>query len=128
MTGERRLGMVTLEEVRERIDEIDLKLRDLLMQRLECSRMAAEAKAAGGKAAEAEDSKTEASGAACKVPVKSGSRMAGESVYRPEREAEIVRRLSDGVSEELLPYYIPVVEKIIEQSRRYQTRLLSEEH
>ena len=81
-----------LEEVREMIDGLDLQLKDLLMKRFDCSLEVAKAKAAAGETA----------------------------IYRPEREAEIIRRLLEGVPEDRAAAYAAVVKKIMEASRMYQ--------
>ena len=87
---------MTLEEARRQIDALDLEIRDLLMRRMDMSRAVAESK-----------------------------RLSGDlTVYRPEREGEILRSLGEGVPEERRDAYLAVVRKILEGSRRYQYSLL----
>ncbi len=82
----------TLAEIRQAIDEIDPKIRELLMERLDCSGEVATAKLSSGD----------------------------NTIYRPDREEEILRRLGTGVPEERLAGYLAVVRKIMETSRMYQ--------
>ena len=83
---------MTLEEIREEIDAIDLMARDLVMRRLDCSRMVSQAKAESGDT----------------------------RVYRPERESSMLQKLAKGVPEERVDGYLAVVRKVIETSRMYQ--------
>ncbi len=85
-----------LQEARAQIDTIDPKLKELLMKRLDCSYLVAEAKAKAGET----------------------------SIYRADREAEILKRLSKDVPEDRLAEYLAVVRKIMEASRMYQYGLL----
>ncbi len=87
---------MTLEEVRAKIDEIDPKLKELLMKRLDCSYAVAEAKA----------------------------RAHETQIYRADREEEILTRLSEGIPSDRLAGYRSVVRKIMETSRMYQYGLL----
>lgn len=85
-----------LKEARAQIDTIDPKLKELLMKRLDCSYQVAEAKNEAGEM----------------------------SIYRADREAEILERLSKGVPKDRLDEYLAVVRKIMEVSRMYQYGLL----
>ena len=87
---------MTLQECRDRIDKIDPKIRELLMERMDCAYHVAEAKAAQGSA----------------------------DIFRADREAEILRRLGEGVPEDRKAGYLAVVRKIMETSRMYQYGLL----
>lgn len=87
---------MTLEEARAQIDTIDPKLKELLMKRLDCSYQVAEAKNRAGEL----------------------------SIYRADREADILKRLSEGVPKDRLDEYLAVVRKIMEVSRMYQYGLL----
>ena len=87
---------MTLEEIRCQIDSIDTEIRDLIMKRLDCSRNVALAKQASGNLV----------------------------IYRADREAEILERLSQGVPEDRKAEYLAVVKKIMETSRMYQYGLL----
>ena len=87
---------MTLQECRYRIDGIDPKIRELLMERMDCSYHVAEAKAAQGSA----------------------------DIFRADREAEILRRLGEDVPEDRKAGYLAVVRKIMETSRMYQYGLL----
>ena len=81
-----------LSEVRAEIDAIDSKIRNLLMERMDCSYDVARAKIGSGDL----------------------------TIYRPEREEEILRRLGNGISEDRKAAYLAVVRKIMETSRMYQ--------
>ena len=83
---------MSLAEIRKEIDAIDPKIRALLMKRLDCSRRIAEAKNASGDL----------------------------RIYRPDRENEILARLSEEVPEEKRAGYLAVVRKIMQTSRMYQ--------
>ena len=87
---------MTLEEVRCQIDSIDAEIRELIMKRLDCSRNVAMAKQASGNLV----------------------------IYRADREAEILKRLGQGVPEDRKAEYLSVVKKIMETSRMYQYGLL----
>lgn len=85
-----------LEDVRKKIDGIDPKLRELLMERLDCSKLVAEAKQEAGET----------------------------NVYRADREQAIIARLSQDVPEDRKAEYISVIRKIMETSRMYQYGML----
>lgn len=87
---------VTLSVIRERIDAVDNAIRELLLDRLECSKLVAEYKISSGD----------------------------YSVYRPDREEEMVRRLSADVPEVLRKHYISSLKAIISESRAYQYDLI----
>ena len=87
---------MTLEEVRCQIDSIDAEIRELIMKRLDCSKNVAMAKQASGNLV----------------------------IYRADREAEILERLSQGVPEDRKAEYLAVVKKVMETSRMYQYGLL----
>ena len=87
---------MTLEEVRRQIDSIDAEIRELIMKRLDCSKNVAMAKQASGNLV----------------------------IYRADREAEILERLSQGVPEDRKAEYLAVVKKVMETSRMYQYGLL----
>ncbi len=87
---------MTLEEARRQIDSLDREIRELLMRRMELSYAVAESKKASGDI----------------------------TVYRPEREKEILQSLGQDVPEERRDAYLAVVRKIMESSRRYQYSLL----
>ena len=87
---------MTLEEIRCQIDSIDAEIRKLIMKRLDCSRNVAMAKQASGNLV----------------------------IYRADREAEIFKRLGQGVPEDRKAEYLAVVKKIMETSRMYQYGLL----
>ncbi|MCD8010063.1 MAG: chorismate mutase [Lachnospiraceae bacterium] len=87
---------MTLEEVRGKIDAIDPQIKELLMQRLDCSLEVAKVKAAAGET----------------------------NIYRADREEAILDRLGEGVPEDRKAGYLAVVRKIMEASRMYQYGLL----
>lgn len=82
----------TLTDVRQEIDAIDTEIRELLMRRLDCSRKVAHAK------------------------LKSGD----ITIYRADREKEILKRLGNEVPDDRRDGYLAVVRKIMETSRMYQ--------
>lgn len=81
-----------LSEVRAEIDAIDTGIRDLLMDRMDCSYDVARAKMESGDL----------------------------TIYRPDREVEILRRLGNGIPEDRKAEYLAVVRKVMETSRMYQ--------
>ncbi len=85
-----------LDEVRAKIDSIDPKLKELIMQRLDCSYQVAEAKVESGDL----------------------------TIFRQDREDAILERLGEGIPEERLNGYLAVVRKIMETSRMYQYGLM----
>lgn len=87
---------MTLEEIRAQIDRIDPKIRELIMQRLDCSREVALAKQASGDI----------------------------TIYRADREEALLSRLGEGVPEDRKAGYLAVVRKIMETSRMYQYGIL----
>lgn len=87
---------MTLQEVRAKIDAIDPKIRELLMERLDCSLEVAKTKQAAGET----------------------------NIYRADREQAILERLGSGVPEDRKPEYLAVVRKIMETSRMYQYGML----
>ena len=97
-SGTPKEDSMTLDEIRKEIDAIDPALRELLLKRLDCSREVARVKLAAGET----------------------------NVYRADREAAILARLSEGVPAEKLPSYLSVVRRIMEASRFYQYSLMYE--
>lgn len=88
--------MTALDDVRTRIDALDGQIRELLMQRMECSQQVAAAKLAAGSI----------------------------EVNRPEREAQILERLGAEVPAERRGGYLAAVRRLIEASRSYQYALM----
>lgn len=84
--------------MRSEIDAIDPQIRELLMARLDCSQEVAAAKLVSGD----------------------------RSIYRADREEEILRRLGQGVPEDRRAVYLAVVRKIMETSRMYQYGMIYE--
>ena len=85
-----------LQEQREKIDAIDSQIRELLFKRLDCSYKVAQAKQEEGST----------------------------TVYRADREAQILERLGADVPDDRKAEYLAVVRKIMEASRMYQYGLL----
>lgn len=85
-----------LEEARKKIDGIDPKIRELLMERMDCSYEVAKAKTESGDL----------------------------TIYRADREEEILSRLGKEVPEERRDGYLALVRKIMETSRMYQYGLI----
>lgn len=88
-----------LNQIREEIDQIDKKLRELFLQRMELSDQVAETKM-----------KTK------------------EDVYVPKREQEILHLRTEGVKEEFLPECRAFFEQIMEIGRTYQYSKMAEEN
>lgn len=87
---------MTLDEVRKMIDSVDPRIRELLMERMDCSYEVAKVKTEAGET----------------------------NIYRADREEAILGRLSQGVPEERRAAYLSVVRKIMETSRMYQYGLM----
>lgn len=87
---------MTLNDARKKIDEIDPQIRELLMKRLDCSYLVAEAKQEAGST----------------------------DIYRADREEAILKKLGEGIPEDRKKGYLAVVRKIMETSRMYQYGLL----
>ncbi len=87
---------MNLEEARKEIDQIDPKIKELIMKRLDSSYEVAKAKAQSGDL----------------------------TIYRADREEEILNRLGKEIPEERRAGYLSVVRKIMESSRMYQYGLI----
>ncbi len=85
-----------LQEIRKEIDQIDQELKALIMRRLDCSLNVVAAKVESGE----------------------------DKIYRPEREKEILAKLSVGVSDDREGEYLAIVKKMMEVSRMYQYKRL----
>ncbi len=88
-----------LNQIREEIDQVDKRLRELFLQRMELAGQVAEAKV-----------KTKA------------------DVYVPKREQEILCARTEGVKEEFLPECRAFFEQMMEISRTYQYSKMTEEN
>lgn len=88
-----------LAEVRKEIDRLDGSLREELLRRLDCSEHAVRAKMESGDT----------------------------TIYRPDREQEILEKLSAGVPEKKKREYLAVLKKILLTSRMYQYAILCDE-
>ena len=94
-----------LSEIRVEIDKIDDELKDLYFKRMELSKEVAKIKS--GKDTGKKD-----------------------DVYKPDREKQIIERLTsdlEGDKEVLKEDYILFIQRILENSKNYQRKLLSEE-
>ncbi len=91
---------MTLDEIRKEINQIDDKMKNLLLERMECSRKVAYAKKESGDT----------------------------TVYRPDREKEILERLGKDVDPAAKKEYLAVVKKIMRASRMLQYDLLYEDN
>ena len=83
---------MSLDEIRVDIDRIDKEIRQLLMDRLDCSKRVVESKVADGN----------------------------YTIYRADREKAILEKLGAGIPEDRKAGYLAVVRKITETSRMYQ--------
>jgi monofunctional chorismate mutase len=90
---------MTLEEARQDIDKIDNGLKDLFLKRMKVSEAIAEIKAESG-----------------------------DEIYKPEREKIVIERLTEGVEPDLVEEYTQFVKKIMEISRDYQYKKISEKN
>ncbi|MBQ8949887.1 MAG: chorismate mutase [Eubacterium sp.] len=90
---------MTLEEARQDIDKIDNELKTLFFERMKVS-----AKIAAIK------------------------KETGDEIYKPDREKIVIERLSQGVDEDLREEYQAFVRSIMEISRNYQFKKISEKN
>ena len=90
---------MSLDEIRKDIDAIDLQLRELLMQRFDCSARVAKSKLESGDI----------------------------TVYRPDREVQILEKLGESIPEDRRSCYLSVLRKIMEASRTYQYGMICEQ-
>ena len=90
---------MTLEEARQDVDKIDNGLKDLFLKRMKVSEAIAEIKAESG-----------------------------DEIYKPEREKIVIERLTEGVEPDLVEEYTQFVKKIMEISRDYQYKKISEKN
>ena len=86
---------MTLAEIRKEIDRIDPQIKELFLQRMEAAKHVAEVKYASG-----------------------------DEIYKAEREAEILARLSEDVAPELKIEYTAFVRKMMEVARKYEYGLI----
>lgn len=86
---------MTLDQLRTRIDEIDLQIKDLFLERMKTAEAIAESK-----------SRT------------------GDKILKPEREEEVIRNLTRDMSEEMKLPYTSFLKKVMEVSRTFQYRKL----
>ncbi len=84
-----------LNELRLKIDEIDLQLKDLFMKRMELAESIAENKL-----------------------------RTGDKILKPEREVEVIEQLTADIEEGLKPAYSSFIKKLMEVSRTQQYRKL----
>lgn len=88
---------MTLEEIRKEIDEIDLQIKKMFLKRMAVARNVAEVKY-----------------------------VSGDEVYKADREAEIISRLTSDVAPELKIEYTAFVRRIMEVARKYEYGLIYE--
>ncbi len=88
---------MTLNDLRIKIDEIDLKIKELFLQRMKVAEEVAECK-----------SRT------------------GDKILKPEREEEVIERLTAGLDDEKKLSYTSFQKKVMEVSRTFQYRRLLE--
>lgn len=86
---------MTLAEIRKEIDKIDPQIKELFLQRMEVAKHVAEVKYASG-----------------------------DEIYKADREAEIISRLTADVAPELKMEYTALVKKIMEVARKYEYGLI----
>ena len=88
---------MTLNDLRKNIDEIDLKIKDLFIERMQVAEAVAEYKSD-----------------------------TGDKILKPEREDEVIRQLTDGMDDEMKFAYASFIKKIMEVSRTFQYRKMLE--
>lgn len=88
---------MTLNELRIKIDEIDLRIKELFLRRMQIAEEVAKNKIG-----------------------------TGDKILKPEREAEIVEQLTGGMSGEMKLSYTSFLKKVMEVSRTYQYRKMLE--
>lgn len=88
---------MTLAEIRKEIDKIDPQIKALFLQRMEVAKHVAEVKCASG-----------------------------DEIYKADREAEIISRLTADVAPELKMEYTAFIRKIMEVARKYEYGLICE--
>ena len=86
---------MTLEEIRKEIDRIDPQMKALFLQRMEMAKHVAEVKYASG-----------------------------DEIYKADREAEIISRLTADIAPELKMEYTAFIRKIMEVARTYEYGLI----
>lgn len=86
---------MTLEEIREKIDETDKELFRLFEQRMKLAKEVAETK-----------------------------RVSGDNVYKPEREEEVIERFAENAPENMKQYYRAFIRRVMLISREYQYRII----
>ena len=90
---------MTLEEARQDIDKIDNELKTLFFERMKVSAKIAEIK-----------------------------KETGDEIYKPDREKIVIDRLTADVDEDVKDEYTQFVKKIMEISRNYQFKKISEKN
>lgn len=88
---------MTLEEIRKEIDQIDPQIKELFLRRMEIAKQVAEVKFASG-----------------------------DEIYKADREAEIIHRLTEDVAPDVKIEYTSLVRKIMEVARKYEYGLIYE--
>lgn len=88
---------MNLDEIRVKIDAIDTQLKPLFLERMECSKHVAEAKAA----------------------------MGSESVFVLERELAIIEKRAEDVDASVYDEYVTFLRHLMSVSRRYQYGILT---
>ena len=86
----RRTGM-TLSEVRVNIDRVDREIKELLKQRMALSEQVVLVKAKNG-----------------------------DAIYKPERELELINKLTEDVDSGIKQEYTAIIKRIMDISRKYQ--------
>jgi len=86
-----------LSEIRNEIDIIDKELKDLFEKRMSLSKQVASVKA-----------------------------KSGDPIYKPDREAEIIDKLSKDINEDYREDYIGWIKQMLLSSRNYQKKLIDE--
>lgn len=88
---------MTLNELRKRIDVLDLKIKELFLQRMDVSKDVAQIKF-----------------------------NTGDKILKPEREEELIQKLCEDLEENFKSFYASLLRKQMEVSRCYQYRKLLE--
>lgn len=86
-----------LDEIRVKIDKIDTQMKPLFLERMECAKQVAEAKAA----------------------------MGSDSVFVPKRELAIIEKRAADVEADVYEEYVAFLRHLMSVSRRYQYGILT---
>ncbi|MBR6223148.1 MAG: chorismate mutase [Lachnospiraceae bacterium] len=82
---------MNLEDVRKELDQVDLEFKELFLKRMEIAKRIAKVKAESG-----------------------------DDIYKPDRETEVIEKLTDGVAPEFKSEYVAFLRRLMQLSREIQ--------